>query len=287
MGVGSGHGGDNAKTGLPASGTGCLAWMKATNDSLRHFDFVGCLLENNHTDGFIDPGTVAWNPQQRTAAFVECPDVFPLGDKFVAMASLYNWHAGGYFVNSYFVGQIVDNKFQVESRGPLDYGQYYAARTGTGLVQSGDSRRVLFSATGWHNPPGWANPSTCKTQMHLVPRDLLIDHKGRLTFNPIPEIATLRKSKDPTRLVGSTSGLLINGSNAEIQMNCTGVPTAPGGVVAVDVLSASDNSVYVRIGYDYTQKQLFVDHSGGHGPDAHIKQTAPLQLDEVRQRGVA
>jgi hypothetical protein len=56
---------------------------------------------------------VAWSDEDRVAAFFECPDVFPLGDKFVAMASLYNWHAGGYFTNEWFLGTIADNKFQV------------------------------------------------------------------------------------------------------------------------------------------------------------------------------
>ena len=40
-----------------------------------------------------------------------------------------------------------------QDRGLLDYGQYYAARTGS-EVQAPDGRRVLFSATGWHYPPG-------------------------------------------------------------------------------------------------------------------------------------
>jgi sucrose-6-phosphate hydrolase SacC (GH32 family) len=83
------------------------------------------------------------------AAFFECPDVFPIGDKgqFVAITSLYNWKAGGYFVNSYFIGRIVANNFIVEARGPLDYGQYYAARTGSVDRQSASARRVIFSAT--------------------------------------------------------------------------------------------------------------------------------------------
>ena len=121
VGVGTGFGGENNSTGLPGgrllqdppsgthppqgcsycthssssagNGTGCLAWMRATNASLKEFQFAGCLLNNTHTDGHIDPSTVSWSPQDRIAAFVECPDVFPLGDgdKYVVIASLYNW----------------------------------------------------------------------------------------------------------------------------------------------------------------------------------------------------
>eukprot|EP01048_Picozoa_sp_COSAG05_P018321 COSAG05_NODE_2660_length_2792_cov_9.680042_1_plen_408_part_10 len=92
VGAGSGFGGTgpnaNTKTGLPDSGTGCLAWFRAKDASLSSLDYVGCLLENNHTSGHIDPETVAWKNQDKVAAFFECPDVFPLGDKYVAMASL-------------------------------------------------------------------------------------------------------------------------------------------------------------------------------------------------------
>ena len=88
VGVGSGFGGENNKSSLPGSGTGCLAWFKARSDALEAFDYVGCLLENNHTTGHIDPATVSWQDDDKVAAFFECPDVFPLGDKFVVMASL-------------------------------------------------------------------------------------------------------------------------------------------------------------------------------------------------------
>ena len=82
--------------------------------------------------------------------------MFPLGStgKYVAMASLYNWAEGGYYTNEWFLGTIKDSKtFVLEDRGLLDFGQYYAARTGS-EDQSPTGRRVLFSATGWHNPPG-------------------------------------------------------------------------------------------------------------------------------------
>ena len=41
--------------------------------------------------------------------------------------------------------------------------------------------------------PGMAH---CNTQVHLIPRDMALDAKGRVTFSPIPEIAaTLRASR--------------------------------------------------------------------------------------------
>ena len=280
VGAGSGFGGTgpnaNTKTGLPDSGTGCLAWFRAKDASLSTLEYVGCLLENNHTTGHIDPGTVVWKNQDQVAAFFECPDVFPLGDKYVAMASLYNWHAGGYYTNEWFLGTITDNKFKVEDRGLLDYGQYYAARSGGGVPQSPTGRRVLFSATGWHNPPGMG---ACKTQLHLIPRDIKLDSKGRITFNPIPEIAqTLRKPGAAAFKLSAAADLegatTVKGSSLELHLNCSGAASV--GTVGLQILAHGDKSKFTTVGYDYSSKQLFVDHSNSGAMASSIKQVAPL-----------
>lgn len=293
VGVGSGYGGENNSTGLPGSGTGCLAWFRARSPGLSAFEYVGCLMTNNHTTGHIDPTTVAWQEDDRVAAFVECPDVFPLGDKHVLIASLYNWKAGGYYTNEYWVGSIVNNtRFVTEQRGLLDFGQYYAARTGS-QNQSPTERRVLFSATGWHNPPG----TNCKTQVHLIPRDLRLDDKARLTFNPIPEIATLRtgvsRALSPEAFEsdargGKTTSTGVVGTLVEVNLTCTGMPTnGPHGRVGVEILAAADGSSSTFVGYDYETKRLVVDHTRsssasssanqkGKAASPPIVQTAPL-----------
>ena len=106
MGVGTGYGGTNPETQLPTSGTGCLAWMRATDESLSELTFQGCLLENNVTSGHINPGTLEYVEESEDVAFFECPDVFPLGDdkSFVAVASFYNWDSAK-SLNEYFVGR--------------------------------------------------------------------------------------------------------------------------------------------------------------------------------------
>ena len=156
--------------------------------------------------------------------------------------------------------------------GPLDYGQYYAARSGSGKVQSGSGRRVLFSATGWHNPPGLKLGPDCATQMHLIPRDLSLDSKNRLIISPIPELASLRE-EDERDTTNGTSG-----SSVELRMNCT-VGGTPSGMLGFDILSTEDRTSFVRVGYDLSKKMLVVDHSHGGGPDSKIIQTAPLTLD--------
>ena len=151
------------------------------------------------------------------------------------MASLYNWGAGGYFTNEWFLGTVTDNKFIVEDRGLLDYGQYYAARSGS-EAQAPNGRRVLFSATGWHNPPGMGR---CKTQMHLIPRDIKLDGKGRVTFNPIPEIATTLRKPGAFKLSAGAAGrdgaTTAKGSSLELHLNCSGAASV--GVVGLQILA--------------------------------------------------
>jgi hypothetical protein len=307
--VGSGFGGDNDNTGLPANGTGCMAWLRAADASLNSFTFEGCLLENNRTTGHVDPATLAWVAEDKDAAFFECPDLFPLdkaaadkdkdkadkaADKaappqsYVALASLYNWARGAYFTNEWWSGTIADTpegkmKFVVERRGLLDFGQYYAARSGGGAAQRGDGRRVLFAATGWHNVQGWPGGLPCHTQMHLLPRDLGLDASGRLTIAPVAEVAATLRGGGGSGGRPAPGGMSAVGVGAllDLELNCTGTPASgTSDVVGVTVLAAAAAEAAagqggtvadqgVRIGYNFTSAALFVQ---GGGND----QTAPL-----------
>ena len=147
-----------------------------------------------------------------------------------------------------------------------------AARTGS-EVQAPDGRRVLFSATGWHNPPGMGG---CKTQLHLIPRDIKLDAKGRVTFNPIPEIAaTLRKPGSFELVAGSATATTVKGSSLELHLNCSGALRASGSV-GLQILAHADKSKFTTVGYDYATERLFVDHSNSGALKSAIKQTAPL-----------
>ncbi len=43
-------------------------------------------------------------------------------------------------------------RFSPEQVGVLDYGNGYAAKSGSAWVQSGGARRLLFGFTGWQEP---------------------------------------------------------------------------------------------------------------------------------------
>eukprot|EP01046_Picozoa_sp_COSAG06_P051939 COSAG06_NODE_8598_length_2119_cov_12.493237_1_plen_309_part_00 len=200
--------------------------------------------------------------------------------------------------NEYWVGDIADSKtFTPTSRGILDFGMYYAARTGSTATANldGTERRVIFGATGWAPPrslPG-CQPHT-SMQIEMMPRDLAVDAKGRLTISPIPELATLRKpgsrtsawlhSQQPAPMAGSAAAI-AKGSLLDLRMTCEGRPTGASEAVAMNVLVGPGGTTFTTIGYNYSSSQLFIDHRQSStqcpdrvtcGPDA-IVQTAPLQ----------
>ena len=195
----------------------------------------------------------------------------------------------------------MDSKtFAPTSRGILDFGMYYAARTGSSAspAMDGTERRVIFGATGWAPPrslPG-CQPHT-SMQIEMMPRDLGVDGKGRLTISPIPELATLRKpgTRTSKALRGSATGGgrpvpladgAATGALLDLRMACEGRPSGGGGgTVAMDVLVGPGGSTFTTIGYNYSSSELFIDHRHSStqcpdrvacGPDA-VVQTAPLQ----------
>ena len=72
------------------------------------------------------------------------PDLFPLGPdgKWVLIGSLYK-------TNQWWVGTMAGNppRFTPENVGIVDYGNGYAAKTGSTWVQTGSSRRLVFGFT--------------------------------------------------------------------------------------------------------------------------------------------
>lgn len=125
-----------------------------------------------------------------------------------------------------------------------------------GGVQLSTDRRVVFSATGWHNPPNF--PAECQTQIGLIPRDVSYDEKsGGLKFTTIPELKGLYvESVEGTSSDGDS---IATGSSLHLILNCE-IDTLPSsGVVGFDVLATND--AYTRVGYDFATLRTFIDHT--------------------------
>jgi beta-fructofuranosidase len=115
----------------------------------------------------------------------ECPNFFPLGDKYVLLVSL----QPEFRYSEYYIGTYADHRFMPERRGIVDFGGYFYApqtlldergrRLIWGWVQEGRSGQVQREA-------GWSGVMS-------LPRVLTLRPDGALGIAPAPELQTLRR----------------------------------------------------------------------------------------------
>lgn len=182
--------------------------------------------------------------------------MFPLGDsgKWVLIGSLYK-------TNQWWVGSLSGDppRFTPDHVGIVDFGNGYAAKTGTTWQQKGTERRLVFGFTGWQEPTA---PTGCGRYL-IMPRDLSVV-SNRLEVTPIPETKVLRvpsSKKTTTVEADGDASTIASGSQVEISLSCTG--TASSGKVAIRTLASSDDKYFTEIGYDFGDKKMpfYVDHS--------------------------
>jgi sucrose-6-phosphate hydrolase SacC (GH32 family) len=259
----------------PVNGGGAVCLFKATNDSLAEFTDAGTLYRTNHSHGSFGRSVQVYN---RSADFefnmIECPDIFPLGDNWVLLASIA--HGGG--PNQWWTGQLSGDppRFIPDKVGILDYGYGYAAKSGSSIVQSGSSRRVVFGFTGWAPAEGWevghtAKPGDCGRFL-VLPRELTVQPDGQLRINPVSETTVLRVPGTATHGViegtgaAATELALATGAQLEVHIVCkrTGGSWPAHGEVALRTLGSVDGKHYTAVGIDLGDtggSPFFVDHT--------------------------
>ena len=168
----------NVGSGL--RGTGGMILLYRSRD-FRRWDYLHPLVE-----GDITPASSAnYTDPVDSGDMWECPDFFPLRDKYVLIYSTQRkvfWQTG--------VLDTASMRFHAEHTGILDHGSYYAPKTQ--LDEHGN--RILW---GWIPEPrpldeyraaGWAG-------MMSLPRVLDIDSSGRLAMRMLPAIEQLRSGE--------------------------------------------------------------------------------------------
>ena len=77
---------------------GQVCLFEASNDTLSDFSDAGPLFSTKTTFGTMDK-QVVWQPTNVSADMMECPDLFPLGEKWVLLGSLIS-------TNQWWVGTL-------------------------------------------------------------------------------------------------------------------------------------------------------------------------------------
>lgn len=167
---------------------------------MKRWEYIGVMVESDGTLGTM------W----------ECPDFFPLGDKYVLLFSPMGL---GAVKGLYLVGDLdyETGRFAWDTKGELDYGcEYYAPQT----FEDGKGRRVMF---GWLNAWEWMpwfqgfGPTVKENWCGAIslPRVLSLDQTGHLCFAPVQEVESLREEGVHWETVVLHPGEKLTGGEAD------------------------------------------------------------------------
>lgn len=169
-------------TGFRGKGGAVLLYRAADPHDLHHWEYLHPLLQG------ASSGRQTVNPVD-SGEMWECPDFFPLGDKFVLIHSAQG--KGLWQVGTLDAERMV---FIPERSGVLDYGVFYAPKT----QLDAHGNRILW---GWINETrpleeyrasGWAG-------MMSLPRVLTLDSDHNLRIHVAPAVEQLRRNEQKLR----------------------------------------------------------------------------------------
>lgn len=167
---------------------------------------------------------------------IECPNFFKLGNRWVLVVSPHR-------KVEYFIGTFdsSSHKFSAESRGVMDYGNYYAPN----CLYDPSGRLIMWGwINGFKSGRGW---NGCLT----LPRVLSLAADGRLEQRPVPEIEMLRDrrvNRANLLLDDSTGALkLATGDALEIEAK---FESGDAKSVGLEIRRTADSSKPISIRHD-------------------------------------
>jgi beta-fructofuranosidase len=230
---------------------------------------------------FEDP-----NPQ---VFMLECPDMFPLGDRWVITYcpmsprpwgyQSRNGHNAGYIVGTWTPGQAFE---QLTDYYPMDWGhQYYAPQS----FEAPDGRRIVYGWMGSFTLPIATQESDGWSGQLTVPRELTLDEDGHLAAVPIRELTRLREETiefGSFELGANQDKVLLEDADAaeiELEVDLT---RSTSERVGINVHKTADGrSTFVA--YDDLARRVFVDRRAtGHGDRGY--RSAPFEGDRLKLR---
>ncbi len=152
-----------------------MALTYVSDGGLDEWRYDGVAL--SRSTGVTDP---VW-----VGALWECPQIFPLGDRFVMVSSV--WDADELHYAAYALGSYADGRFHAETWGRLTYGPSYYAPS---LFWDADGRPCL---TFWMREI--ADPEAGWAGAHSVPHVLSLEG-DRLVATPHPDIERYHQVSD-------------------------------------------------------------------------------------------
>ena len=243
-------------------------WYMVVGASLDHARGQALLYRSDDGVAWEYRGALYTATDPHQGLMWECPNFFPLGDKWVLSVSL--WHGLGVHA---FVGRFENERFVPEHDEVLDVDAGAFAH----LTMRGPDGRTL--QWGWMNEQrdqahidrgGWAGAMS-------VPRELALDGLGRLTARPVAEIAALRGAP---LVLGTAAGAraAFEGRHLDIEVSFTARGRDKLGLT---LLSSPDGTETTRIVFWQDARRLSIERerSSTSREVRHQNVVAPLALE--------
>ena len=210
----------------------------------------------------------------------ECPDFFPLGDKWVLTFSpMFN----GMHRSMYMVGDMdfENATFHPLHHGDLDYGlEYYALQS---LIDGNGRVNHIAWQNGWDWMEGWQDFGPTEKEgwcgCTAIPRVLSLGKGNRIVQAPVPEISSLHREH------ASQSSFTVDESPTELPMPH---PACYEMRLVIDLEKTTAKRAYIdlradethrtRLEVDFGNKQLIFDR-GQSDDHSSGRFTAPLLLE--------
>jgi beta-fructofuranosidase len=209
-----------------------------------------CLLYRSDDGRHWQPrGALFTAPDDSYGVMWECPNFFPLGDRWVLVFS--RWLGLGVHA---FVGRFENERFTPEWEGAHDVDAGAFAH----LAMAAPDGRCLQWA--WMNEQreqalidadGWAGALT-------VPRELLLDAAGRLGVRPVAEISRLRQAPLPLDSTDGSGAVRhrFEGRHLDIEARFDGLERDK---VGLTLLASPDGQEGTRIVYWPDARRLWIE----------------------------
>jgi len=214
-------------------------WYMVVGASLNHDRGQALLYRSDDGVAWDYRGALYTAPDLRLGMMWECPNFFPLGDKWVLVVS--QWLGLGVFA---LIGRFENERFVPESEQVIDVD---AGAFAPLTMRAPDGRTLQW---GWMNEQreqvlidadGWAGAMT-------VPRQLSLDAQGRLELQPVTEIERLRGAPAVIEGTGATKGALhrFSGRHLDIEAQFT-LLDHDKDKVGLTLLTSPDGSETTRV----------------------------------------
>ncbi|MEK4298612.1 glycoside hydrolase family 32 protein [Oceanobacillus sp. FSL W8-0428] len=240
---------------------GAIVLYKSSN--LTEWEYVGIAAKSDGTQGDM------W----------ECPDLFPLGNKYVLITSPMNMDNGK---STVMTGSMDYEKgiFTPESQREIDYGiDFYAAQT----FEDEKGRRILIS---WMDFPFTEFPSKADkwSGAMTIPRELTLGEDGFVRSHPVQELNTLRDiHKHYDKLMLSKDDTYNLNSNVyfkhsyELKCKWTLPEIEKGGKAGLRLRQSKDGSEQTNVFYDSATNEIIVDTTNAGELSHKAVNKAPLR----------